>query len=295
MPGGETGTSELADSLPSIIHSARQRREQKRGFVQTVDVRRLPMGTGRNWQEIDLQQLDSQAVGEKQTLDNPQQLTDTLLSIEPTMIGVHLLLTPQVKHYMATNVAGQIGGLMQNANEKKKDRDGSTKYDGATVTGGGAGTTLNSGIVAAMVSQIKGDTDEAAAEDEPVYVTLHEFQRFDVRTEITSGIGTYAIPAGMTADTFAAGGGSIEMIGGGIVKLNNNVRIDGNVDAHGGVHAKSGLILIEVPMPSIFTDVKKNMGGAEVMWAYDWYGWGERSAGNWVKRLLTDATAPTSG
>jgi hypothetical protein len=253
------------------------------------------MGTGRNWQEIDLQQLDSQAVGEKQTLDNPQQLTDTLLSIEPTMIGVHLLLTPQVKHYMATNVAGQIGGLMQNANEKKKDRDGSTKYDGATVTGGGAGTTLNSGIVAAMVSQIKGDTDEAAAEDEPVYVTLHEFQRFDVRTEITSGIGTYAIPAGMTADTFAAGGGSIEMIGGGIVKLNNNVRIDGNVNAHGGVHAKSGLILIEVPMPSIFTDVKKNMGGAEVMWAYDWYGWGERSAGNWVKRLLTDATAPTSG
>ena len=292
--GGETNTGALSDSLPSTIHGARQVREQQKGFVATVDTKRMPMGTGSSWQEIDLAKIDAQAVPESSKLDNPQKLSDTLISVEPTMVGVHLMLTPQVKHYVSANVGAQWGGLLQNSIQRKKDIDGLSLYDQATVTGGGTGTTLTGGEISAMVAQIMGDTDEAAPPDVAVHAHLHEFQIHDVRTELTAGVGTYEIPSGLTADAWQRGNRTVQEVGGAIIHRNGNITIDSTPDAHGGVHSRDGIVLVEVDFPKEFDDVLKNQGGAEVKWLYDWYGFVERSAGNWVKRLLSDATAPTS-
>jgi hypothetical protein len=235
-------------------------------------------------------------VPENTKLDNPQQLVDGLISVEPTRIGVHIVLTPELEYYVNRNVAKEWGALMQNAIQRKKDRDGLNIYNSATVTGGGAGTTLNSGIISAMVAQIEGDTDESAQEGEPIYCFLHSFQLHDLRTELTSGVGTYPVPAGMTAEAFASGQSVIREVGGAIVRRDNNINIDSNDDASGGVHAKSGIVLVEVEgRKRLFTESLSNMAGAQALWLYDWYGYLERSAGNLVKRILTDATAPTTG
>lgn len=297
-PSGDNTTSSLTDSLPSVIAGARTVREDVGvgSFVSTVDRKQLPMGTGRNWQEVDLARITAQAVPENQKLDNPQQLVDTLISVEPTMSGVHMIFTPESLHYVSENVSSEWGKLMQNAIQRLKDRQGLNIYDGATVTGGGTGTTLNSGIVSAMVAQIQGDVDESALETEEVYFFAHAFQLHDVRTEITGGVGTYVLTPGMTQEAFARGQSSIDRIGGAVVRRNNNVRIDATPNAHGGVHAKSGIILVEVSgKQRAFTERMANRAGAEAMWLYDWYGYLERSAGNLVKRILTDATAPTTG
>lgn len=290
-------SSSLADSLPLIVASARIVREQVgMNFVSSVDRRQLPMGTGSSWREVDLAKISASQVPENTKLDNPQTLVDTLISVEPTMIGVHIVLTPQLQHYVSQNVAAEWGQLLQNAIQRQKDRTGLNIYDGATVTGGGTGTTLNSGIISAMVAQIQGDTDESSREGEEVFFFAHGFQLHDVRTELTSGVGTYPIPVGITEQAFTNGQAAIREIGGAIVRRNNNVQVDSTPDAHGGVHARSGIVLVEVTgKQRAFTKILENMGGAEALWLYDWFGYLERSAGNWVKRVLTDATAPTTG
>ena len=297
MPQGETSTSSLADSLPVVIASARQVKEQVgQNFSSSVDRKPLPMGTGSTWREIDLARITAQAVPQGSKLDNPQTIADNLISVEPTMSGVHIVVTPELRQYVDTKVAGEWGGLMQNSLDRLKDRTGLNVYDGATVTGGGSASVLNSGIISAMVAQIQGDTDESALETEEIFAFLHGFQLHDLRTELTSGVATYPLPAGMTAEAYANGARVIREVGGARVMRDNNVRIDSTPDAHGGVHAKSGIVLVEVTGKTrAFTDVLKNMGGAEALWLYDWYGYLERSAGNLVKRILTDATAPTTG
>jgi|1_EtaG_2_1085319.scaffolds.fasta_scaffold02812_4 hypothetical protein len=296
-PSGDSDTGSLPDSLPTIVASARQVREQVgMNFPSSVDRRQLPMGTGRSWREIDIAKITAQDVPEGTTLDNPQQLVDTLISVEPTIAGVHIVVTPELAQYVSKNVAEQWGSLMQNALERRKDRNGLNLYDGATVTGGGTGTTLNSGVVSAMVAQIQGDTDESALETEEVFFFAHGFQIHDVRSELASGVGTYPLPAGLTAEAFARGQGVVEAVGGAVVRRNNNVRIDSTPDGHGGVHARSGVVLVEVTgKQRAFTKMLENQAGAQAMWLYDWFGYLERSAGNLLKRILTDATAPTTG
>lgn len=296
-PSGDTDTAALADSLPVIIQSARQVREQiGQDFISTVDRRSLPMGQGRNWNEIDVARISAQAVPEKSELNNAQQIVDTLLSIEATRIGVHLVITAETAHYVAPKVAGEMGTLMQNAIRRYIDRLGLDLYDGATVSQPGTGTTLSSGVIAAMVAQIQGDTDESALETEQIYAFVHGFQLFDVRTEITGGVATYPLPAGMTAEAFAGGSRVIREIGGAIVHLDNNVRVDSTPDAHGGVHARSGVVFVQVSgKQRAFTETPGNRGGDKLLWLYDWIGFGERSAGNLLKRLLSNATAPTTG
>jgi len=296
-PSGDSDTGALADSLPSLIHGARLVREQVgQDFVSSVDRKQLPMGTGRTWNEIDLAKIDAQAVPEGSKLDNPQRLADTLLSIEPLRYGTHIIVTSEAAHYVSANVVSEWGSLLQNSIQRNKDRVGLNLYDGATVTGGGTTTTLTSGVIAAMVAQIQGDTNESALTTEEIYTFLHSFQIHDVRTELTGGVGTYPLAAGITSEAFAKGQKVVEAIGGAVVRRDNNVRIDSTPDGHGGVHARSGIVLVEVSgKKRDFTDTPANRGGDQMLWLYDWFGFGERSAGNLMKRVLSDATAPTAG
>lgn len=295
--GGDTDTSSLEESLPSVVLGARQVREQVgQDFISSTDRKTLPMGMGSSWREIDMAKIVAQAVPQGTKLDNPQQLSDNLIAVEPTISGVHVIVTPELKHFVSQNVAEEWGGLMQNAIRRRTDRLGLDIYDGATVTGGGTGTTLNSGIISAMVAQIEGDADESSLVGEEIFFWHHGFQMHDIRTELTGGVGTYPLPAGLSADAFAQGASVVREVGGAIARRNNNVRIDTTPDAHGGVHARTGIVFVEVTgKQRAFTRILENQAGAEAMWLYDWNGFVERSAGNWVKRVLTNATAPTTG
>ena len=82
MAAGDTITQSLADSLDTVVASARQVREQEGVMPNLVDKVTLDEGTGTSWREISMAQLTAQAITETTRLDNPQQMSDTYLQAQ---------------------------------------------------------------------------------------------------------------------------------------------------------------------------------------------------------------------
>lgn len=290
MASGYTTTSAVADSLPEWIMSARQVREYEGVMPQLVDRQTLGVGLGNTWQEVSFAQLSAQSVTETTDLDNYQQISDTNLAITPTVVGIAVLITDRVRDRIAKVAYAKMGSLAQNAIERKKDEDGIAALDGATTSLCGTGATLTSGHIAAATSRIRGNVTESGPD--PIRCVLHPYQIKDLFDELVAGVGTYAVPEGPTARVFQQG-----------YKLpidNTEIYSDGNIalsgtDAKGGVFSQMALIMVQGRAPRAVDVRKENIGGgATVVYHYDEYAYGERSAGNWLYEIYSDATVPTS-
>ncbi len=291
MASGNTTTAALNDSLPLILDSARIVREFEGVMVRLSDRTNLADGTGLDWNEISLAALTAQGVTETTELDNPQQIADTLFSVTPVIVGVQTIITDRTMRRISPNVAAKIGVLAQNAIQRLKDQRGLTVLDGATTSLSGVGTTLSSGVIAAARSRIRSNTTEPAVG--PIYTVLHGFQIKDIQDEIVSGVGTYAIPNGLTEDTFR--NGFMGSLYGTEVFEAGNLTIDGDDDAKGGVFAREAIVLVDGFGPRTETDrLIRVGGGASELIIYDEFAYGERSAGNWLFEIYSDASVPTS-
>lgn len=291
MAAGRTHLQDLADSIPTIIAGARIVREFEGVMVRLSDRTNLAEGTGDKWNEISLSKLSAQGVTETTELNNPQKLQDTLFTVEPTVVGVQTIITDKTMRRISKKVAAKIGVLAQSAIQRKKDSDGLTLLDTATTSLGGAGTTMHDGLISAAISHILGNTTERGVG--PVYTVLHPFQLKDIQDQITTGIGTYAIPSGLTEEVFRRGfSGSLYNTE---VFTDGNITIDSATDSKGGVFAKEAVVLVDGFGPKVETDrLIRYGGGANELIIYDEYAFGERSAGNWMYEIYTDTTAPTA-
>ena len=288
---GSTTTAALADSLPSMRQEARTVREFEGVMPQLVDKKTLGEGIGLDWNEITYAALTAQAVTETTELDNPQQISDTLLTITPTVVGIETLITDRVMKRISKNGLSQIGKLAQAAIQRKKDEDGLVVLDGATTSLCGAGSTLTSGHISAAKNRISSNATEPG--NPPFRCVLHGYQIKDISDEIIAGVGTYPIADGLTARVFSEGFSG--MVGGAQVYEDGNITIDSAADAKGGVFAQEGIVMVQGRTPWILTKERPEIGGgATSVYHYDEYAYGERSAGNWLYEIYSDATVPTS-
>jgi len=291
MASGDTITQSLADSLDTVVASARQVREYEGVMPNLVDKVTLGEGTGLSWREVDMAQLTAQAITETTILDNPQQMSDSLRTITPTVTGIQTLITDRVASRLNPKAYAQLGSLAQNAIQRKKDEDGLTVLDGATTSLPGAGNTLTSGHIAAAVYRISSNETEPG--NPPYRCVLHGFQIKDIFDEIVNGIGTYNVPEGLTARVFAEGFRG--QIANAQIYEDGNISIDDSDDAKGGVFAQEAIVLVQGRASRATSVRREDIGaGATVVYLYDEYAYGERSAGNWLYEVLSDATAPTS-
>ncbi len=294
MATGWTTTGSLADSLDDVRSSARIVREYEGCMPQLVDKVTLGEGIGLSWQEITYAALTAQAVTENTELDNPQQISDSLMTITPTVVGIETFLTDRVQARINKKGFAKIGQLAQNAIQRKKDEDGLTLFaTGATTASPGAGNTLTSGYISAAVRNISSNTTEPGKP--PFRAVLHGFQIKDIEDELTAGIGTYVVNEGLTARVFE--GGATLRIANCEIYENGNIAIDAASDAVGGVFAKEGIVLVQGRSPRVVTvRNEKRGGGGNHVYHYDEYAYGERpsTAYGWVQQIKSDAAAPTS-
>lgn len=288
---GEITTGSLAQSLPYFIAGSRLVREHDGVYNRTTDAQTLKTGSGLDWNEISLSQFTAQTITETTTLNNPQDIADTLFSVTPTMTGIHLKWTDRMKNRVDNGVAAKVGKGAQIAMNRRKDQDYIAMGATFTTTLAGTGTTMNSGYISAGVSRIRSNTTEPSMDT--IFAVLHGYQVKDLRDELTAGIGTYTVPEGMTAEIFRQGfDGTVD---GANVFTGNNITIDSTPDARGLLHAREAVVMVQGRGIKTYTRVVPDYGGGgEELFLYDEYAFGERSAGNWAYSILTDATAPTS-
>lgn len=294
MPTGPTTTGSLTDSLPYAIAKARQIREYEGTFMRTTDQTTLSSGTGLDWNEISLAQLNAQAITESTTLNNPQQLADTLFTITPLMAGIHIKATDRTWDRIAGVVKSQanVGALGQNAMQRYKDEAYLALAATATTTLGGTGTSMQSGHLAAAAYRIRSNTTEPAMG--AIHHVNHGFVLKDIRDEIVSPVGTYTITNGMTDDVYRRGlkGMTVDSVS---IWEDGNVVINATPDARGMTHAQEAVVMVQGFSPRRYQRELPDFGGGGKEWfQYDEFAFGERSAGNWLFGHLNDATAPTS-
>ena len=289
MAVGLTTTGVLDDSLPLVIASARIVREYEGCMPNLVDKHTLGEGEGNTWNEVKYEKLTAQAITESTVLDNPQLISDSLLSAEPSVVGIETLITDRVAKRITKNGFAKIGALGQNAIQRKKDEDGLAMLDGFSTSLCGAGGTLTSGHIGAGMARIQGNSTEKG--NPPFYCVLHPYQLHDVEDELLAGVGTYNVTA-ETARVFAEGYQG--KIAGASVFVNGNITVDSSDDAKGGVFAKEALVMVQGRSPWVKTVRAENIGGgATRVYHYDEYVYAERSD-HWGAEIYSDATAPTS-
>ena len=297
MAAGNTVTDSFADSIPTMIASARIVREFAGVMPNLVDRQRLDENTGTTWNEVSMSKLAAQAVTENTELDNPQQMEDTLFSVTPTVIGVHTVITDRVALRISANAYAQTGSLAQNAIERKKDEDGLTAIDGATTQLGAAGNGLDSGEIAAAAYRITSNTTEPAPANAPINAVHHGFCLKDIDDElIAAGIdqtGGAPLTAGVAVEAYQ--NRYRGTIAGARLYEDGNLTIDSLDDVKGGVFSQMALVLVEGRSPYVETKRMPELGGgATALYHYDEYAYAERSSGNWLYEVIADATAPTS-
>ena len=288
---GYTTTGSLADSMDTVVDSARVIRDYEGPITQLCDVVTLEEGKGLAWDEILLARLTAHRLTENTIQSNYQQYSDTKISITPTIVGLATVITDRTRARVSKKTLAQLGAASQHALQLLKDQDGITVLDGASTSLGGAGTTLTSGLINAAVRRITSNATEPG--EPPIYFVGHGYQIKDLEDELRAGIGTYAIPEGLTAKTYAEG--YIGKVGDAEVYEDGNITQDSSDDSKGGVFAKKAIVLVQGMKPKAETQRRPDIGnGADVVYLTDEYAYGERSPGNWLYEIYTDALAPTS-
>ena len=304
MASGNTITDSLADSIPTMIAAARIVREFAGVMPNLVDRQRLDENTGTVWNEVSMAKLSAQAVTESTELDNPQQMSDTLLSITPTVIGVHTVITDRVALRISSNAYAQTGSLAQNAIERKKDADGLTAIDGASNKTGDGTTGLDTSDITSASYRITSNTTEPAPATAPINAVFHGFQLADIDNQLTTpGIAVVSsgtitegqagapLTSGIAAEAFQ--NRYRGTISGARLYEDGNLTISSN-KAKGGVFSQMALVLVEGRSPYVETKRMPELGGgATALFHYDEYAYGERSSGNWLVEVEMDATEPS--
>ena len=290
MASGNTITGSVADSLPTLIASARIVREFEGVMPQLVEKQTLGEGIGLSWHEVKFDKLTAQDITETTVLDNPQQISDSLFTVTPTVCGIETVITDRVAARISKNAFAKIGSLAQNAIQRKKDEDGLLMLDGFSNSYCGAGSTLTSGHISAGMARITGNATEHAKP--PYRCVLHPYQIHDIEDEIVAGIGTYIVDEGLTARVFSQGFRG--MIAGAQLYPDGNITIDSSDDAKGGVFAQEAIVLVQGRAPRMVAERAEEIGGgATRVYHYDEFAFGER-LDTWGCEIYSDATAPTS-
>jgi hypothetical protein len=293
---GNTTTDALSDSLDVVVASARIVREFEGAMPNLVEKVSLDEGTGLSWKEVSFRKMQAQNVSEMQTLSNLQQLQDDDFVVTPTVSGVSWLITDRVAARLSKKAYAKIGGLGQNAIQRKKDQDGLVALD-AGISLGAAGSALTPGHISAAAVRATSNVVEMGMG--PLRCVLHGFQIKDIydavaQTPLITGneaIGDYQ--ARIFQDGYRG------KIHGAQVYEDGNITIDADADAKGGLFPQNGIVLVQGRNLKRFTRQEPDVGGgATSFWLYDEYAYGERLAGGttqaFVYELYSDATAPTS-
>lgn len=300
MPSvGETTSGSFGAAMPTVYAEARAIREQKSGtYERTTTVKRQREGEGYDFGWAILNQISAASITETEANGNFQQFSASVQTATPEMTQVIIKVTDRTYRKAPKALTALIGPSSGRAMERKKNKDYLSSFSTFLTTASpGTGQPMTSGRIAAAAANARSNTTEPAMS--VVSTVLHGFQIYDLHVEQVAAIGTYAIPAGMTEQTFR--NGFRGTVASSMVFEDGNITVDSVPDANGATHAREGVY--SVMGMTLKRDTDRDVyfgGGADVISLTDEYAFAENKSGTSGTTQVfcylhkSDATAPTS-
>jgi hypothetical protein len=289
---GPNAANTLPNSLDVVVDSARVYREYLGVHQKTCEQRDLPNNSGLNWDEITIGQFTAQnGLTDLTELDNPQTFTETVIRLTPTMVGLNWIITKKMRARVNSKVLAQLGKVAMNAMARAKDESYIGVGQSSTMTFGSAGTAFTIGHANAMKRRVEfGDNNEPATGK--ISLIAHTYHVAALEDQITTGVGTYPVPSGISQDLIRGGfkGDLWDMS----LYVDNNITRDASDDAILFCHPKEGVIYVQgMDMANYTKDRPEIAGGATEYYIYDDYTFGYRAA-YWLASGTFDAATQSS-
>lgn len=316
MATGLTGSAQITKAVKLFVAEMQYTQEHEQMMTKLVDTRTLPKGQGLTYHEPYVGAITAMEAAMDEEYNNPQQITDSEITITPTEKIVQVLWPDRLNLYISESFPRIAGRLMANALEYKRDVDLLTLLASTTgVIGNGTGP-LTVGVVSAAMAVIgpglpaNGSTARTGARSTgdpstgPYYCLVHPYNVHDLRSQL-SGLGT--LPGATsgtvgTADKPAiAGLTTVNMdwiqrhyrgvIAEANLMVNGNLAITSNA-VKGGVWAKDAFVHVTYQGVQNY-EYRTQDGRFTKQTSWIDYGFGQRVS-VWAQQLWLDATAPTS-
>lgn len=289
---GINTTAEI-DQMVNVIQAKAIATLKSEGvFPGVCDTAQVPSGA-RSYTEPKFSGLTAMALTEGVDMAQAQAISDSLLTVTPTEVGIQVIYTKLMQKTRSQDVVALIKDAMTKEIRRKRDYDGTLMMDGfSTSLGSGSGTTMTPGYLAAAKALIAGNPTEP--DDDPTMSVMHPYSYNDLVDAFvegkvtTSGVQQYGI-AGMSEEFVKRY--SVGSIMGTPIFLTPNITVSSNA-AKGGVFTKKSIVYVELDSLAITPDYDPSLRGTELN-AVICYAYGERRDTSGVE-LNIGATAPTA-
>jgi hypothetical protein len=291
--GWNTGDS-ISNAKNFMIDTARAERDNGSVMTRVVDRRTLTKNQGKTWDETAVLRMDDPAdITENTDLNNYQLYQTSAIQIQPTMTGMAVLWTQEAKDTLSTKVIQETSVQVQQSFDRRKDKDLLIVLD-TFASLGGAGQILTQGFIGAAAAR-----NRTGLQNEPwtgsQATIIRSEQVYAIENELLSGIGTYAVPNGLTEEVYRRGYKG--MVRETEVFVDDSSAIDGSGDFKGGTFARGNggaIVLVQgFDMRVLTKDAPEKGGGSEITYHYDKYAAGIRNVA-WGTELYFAADVPTS-
>ena len=289
-----TTTTELADTIPTVIEEARHTAQHKAIMASAVWKITKQQGDGSTVNVPYWGEVTAAGLTEGVDMTNSSAMEDTNVQITPAEVGVKIILTDKLVRDNMNDVKAAAGKILGNAMEKKRDQDLLALFSSATTDLGGS-ADLTMGFVAASRALLAGNATTVGGPAPLPYVCVHHpfvlLDLVDVVTPIVPTAASLAIGTSLTDNILL--NYTIGRLFGMPILEDGNITIDGTPDARGGVFAAGtggGIILATANEWSVEPQRDASLRGWELNIVGE-YGVGVYLAG-WIVSLNSDATTP---
>jgi len=255
-------------------------------------VTRIDMPENRG-SPFDLPKLDTLTavnLTEGMDYDSFETVTDTDVSIDPTEVGVFVVLTERGLRRAPMGFEQMVSGEAARAYAYKLDLDLLRQLSSFSTILAQAGNVLQIGHLSAARARVKGGAEPGTG---PVHVVLHPYGIKDIVDDLVPAASN-AIGAGISDDITRQYltenyVGTTKVYGMNIWE-DGNIEIDANDDANGGAFCENAIFLGVTLEPTEDTEKNISLRGHEVVVVGE-YGYAEWLDAAGIS-LLHDAVAP---
>lgn len=227
-----------------------------------------------------------------------QEITDTLMSIQPTEFGAQVVLTDILLMTVKDEFFRVAGRVLGDSFDRQQDQTLCDDLDNFSNSLGSAGTAMNVGHVMAAHAGIKYGTPAAGAGrggepgPDPISGIFTPAQVHSLKKTLVGGVGAAGATQVVPALDRAAFSEQFPM-GGTMIKSDVNIQKDASDDAKGGVLSEQAMILVTLGAEA---NAEKQRDASLRGWEINFVGrWGRGEYNDaWGAEMLFDSATPTS-